>query len=252
MSSINPTPTTIYNIPNDADFNTPRADTSPPHDDVAFTLYSLRASPVNTPPPASPMVTTDQLKDILNSVLNTVKPQSKEDNPFALARLEHYISQGLTLKFDGAQDNLIPWIKKFRALRANAVWREATYLSYEENTYDILSDFTKIKESVIRSQASARWTLPNQAKCLRQDCPELFFPRILGLVVIRSVTDEFYTTLQNYAGVELSNDGPLLLWLILTHFHTSTISYMSKIRSDIRQRSLANHHNHDVASCSRA
>jgi len=167
MSSINPTPTTIYNIPNDADSNTPRADTSPPHDDVAFTLYSLRASPVNTPPPASPMVTTDQLKDILNSVLNTVKPQSKEDNPFALARLEHYISQGLTLKFDGAQDNLIPWIKKFRALRANAVWREATYLSYEENTYDILSDFTKIKESVIRSQASARWTLPNQAKCLR-------------------------------------------------------------------------------------
>ncbi len=248
MSSINPTPTTIYNIPNDADSNTPRADTSPPHDDVAFTLYSLRASPVNTPPPASPMVTTDQLKDILNSVLNTVKPQSKEDNPFALARLEHYISQGLTLKFDGAQDNLIPWIKKFRALRANAVWREATYLSYEENTYDILSDFTKIKESVIRSQASARWTLPNQAKCLRQDCPELFFPRILGLVVIRSVTDEFYTTLQNYAGVELSKDGPLLLWLILTHFHTSTISYMSKIRSDIRQRSLANHHNHDVAS----
>jgi len=34
-----------------------------------------------------------------------------------------------------------------------------------------------------------------------------------------SLVDEFYTTLQNYAGIELSDDGPLLLWLTLTHFH---------------------------------
>jgi hypothetical protein len=38
--------------------------------------------------------------------LTTIKPQPKEENPLALARLEHYISQGLTLKLDGTQDNV--------------------------------------------------------------------------------------------------------------------------------------------------
>jgi hypothetical protein len=38
--------------------------------------------------------------------LTTIKPQPKEENPLALEILEHYISQGLTLKFDGNQDNV--------------------------------------------------------------------------------------------------------------------------------------------------
>jgi hypothetical protein len=211
---------------------------TPRHDDVADALCSLRASPISLPPP-SPMLTVDQLSDIVQMVVETIRPPAKDDNPLALARLEHYISQGLTVKFDRVQDKLIPWIKKCRALRANAIWREATYCTVGDITYDILTDFTKKTEPAIRSQAASRWTPKNQIKSLRQDNPDFYYPRILGLVVIRSVTDEFYTTLQNYAGIELSNDGPLLLWLTLTHFHTSTISYMARLKSDIREQSLA-------------
>jgi hypothetical protein len=98
--------TMFDNIPDVATTPPTRTMASPPHNDVAFTLCSLHASPMTTPSLASPMLTTDQLKDIISSILTTIKPQPKEENPLALARLEHYISQGLTLKFDGTQDNV--------------------------------------------------------------------------------------------------------------------------------------------------
>ncbi len=126
------------------------------------------------------MLTTDQLKVIISSVLTTINTQPKEENPLALARLEHYISQGLALKFDGTQDNLIPWIKKIRALRANAVWRQAFYLLQDNKTYDILTDFTKIKETVIRAQASACWTADNQPKVFAKNALSFSFPESLA------------------------------------------------------------------------
>jgi hypothetical protein len=113
-------------------------------------------------------------------------------------------------------------------------------------TYDLLVDFTTIKEHQIRAQAKERWTIENQIKSLKQDHPQLFYPRILGNVVTKSVTDQFYTTLQNYASIELSMDGPYLLWLTLNHFHTSTITYKEHVKSGIRGRSLTNDHNDDV------
>jgi hypothetical protein len=103
-----------------------------------------------------------------------------------------------------------------------------------------------VSELNIRAQASIRWTPENQIKSLKVEHPDLFYPRSLGTVVIKSVTNDFYTTLQNYADIELSDDGLLLLWLILTHLHTSTITYKEKLRAGIRSRSLASDHNHDV------
>jgi hypothetical protein len=98
--------TMFDNIPDDATTPPTQTMASPPHNNVAFMLCSLHTSPMTTPSLASPNLTTDQLKDIISSVLTTIKPQPKEDNPLALARLEHYISQGLTLKLDGTQDNV--------------------------------------------------------------------------------------------------------------------------------------------------
>jgi hypothetical protein len=95
----------------------------------------------------------DQLSDIVRMVAATVRPLAKEENPLALAHLEHFISQGFSLKFDRIQEKLIPWIKKFRALRANAIWREATYITIADTTYNLLTDFTKVLESIICSQA---------------------------------------------------------------------------------------------------
>jgi hypothetical protein len=106
MTTIDPDTTMFDNIPDVATTPPTRTMASPPHDDIAFMLCSLCASPMTTPSLASPMLTTDQLKDIICSVLTTFKPQPKEENPLALARLEHYISQGLTLKFDGTRDNV--------------------------------------------------------------------------------------------------------------------------------------------------
>jgi hypothetical protein len=105
-----------------------------------------------------------------------------------------------------------------------------------------------VKESVIRKQASKRWTTENQAKSLKPNAPDVFYPRILGKVVIGSITDDFYTTLQNYMGDDLACDGPLLLWLILTHFHISTVTYQDKLKQQIRSRTSSGDPKDDIES----
>jgi hypothetical protein len=66
----------------------------------------------------------------------------------------------------------------------------------------------------------------------------LFYARILGKVVISSITDDFNTTLQNYAGKEMASDAPFLIWLISIHFHASTVTYQEMIKHEIRNRSI--------------
>jgi hypothetical protein len=240
-----------------------RPHVSPGREEGAAALADLRRSPV--PPPAAVQATngenaapgsrtfsSDQLQDLFVQLTGTLRAATqqpagaKEDNPLAIARAEYYISQGLSMKFDGSQAQLAPWIKKFKALRNHALWRDATYLNHDDKRYDILTEFTKIKESMIKPRALQRCTPVNQAKSLKPENADLFYARILGKVVIDSVTDEFYTTLQNYSGDDLANDGPLLLWLILTHFHTSTVTYQEQLKQQIRSRSLCNDHAEDV------
>lgn len=45
---------------------------------------------------------------------------------------------------------------------------------------------------------------------------------ILGKVMISSVLDEFHTT--NYAGDKLASEDQLIIWLILTHIHTTPVT----------------------------
>jgi hypothetical protein len=120
---------------------------------VANALSELRRSNDPFPAPTLPVATTistDQLQHLIQNIADTIKSSTqpsvpKDDNPFAIARAEFYISQGLAYKFDGTHEKLAPWIKKFKALRRNALWRKATYLQHEDRQYDILTEFTKIK-----------------------------------------------------------------------------------------------------------
>jgi hypothetical protein len=122
----------------------------------------------------------------------------------------------------------------------------ATYIKDDIYNYDLLTEFTKVTEALIKEQAASSWTSDNQRKSMSQDYPELYYSHILGKVIINSVTDDCYTVLQNYAGQDLFNDGPYLLWLTLSHFHTSTITYTERIRQSIHVRTLSGDHNHDV------
>jgi hypothetical protein len=209
--------------------------------------HSMGIHSGETPLPPALYLPVDQLEQILHSVLaHQSQSKTKDDNPLHQARLKYFVSQWTSLKFDGDHDKLVPWIKRFRSLRTNAVWQVATYIKDVTRTYDLLLEFTKVTEALIREQATARWSPDNQAKSMSQEHPDLYYSRILGKVIINSVTDEFYTMLQNYAGQDLCNDGPYLLWLILSHFHTSTITYTERIRNSIRHCNLSSDHNQDV------
>jgi hypothetical protein len=74
------------------------------------------------------------------------------------------------------------------------------------------------------------------------------FACILGRVIINSAAEDFHTTLQTRAGSHVSNNGPLLLWLLPTHFHSSTIPYLSQLTETIcsHSLSLSDNHHHDV------
>jgi hypothetical protein len=97
---------------------------SPTEDDVAATLARLHQN--LPPPPPALYLPYSQLEQLLNSVLSQQnQPKTKDDNLLNQARLEHFVSQGTSLKFDGDQEKLVPWIKRFRSLRTNAVWQSA-------------------------------------------------------------------------------------------------------------------------------
>jgi hypothetical protein len=170
-------------------------------------------------------------------------------DPLTLARLEHFLCQGLSSKFDGSPEKLPTWLLKFKDLWEQHPWRSATYFksATTADSLDILTDFLKIKEPEIRAQATLHWQTAVKQEAYKANTPE-FFARILGRVIVNSVTEDLHTTLQTCAGPHVSNDGPLLLWLLLTHFHSSTITYLSQLTDKIRSRSLSNDHQHDVES----
>lgn len=228
---------------------------SPSSEDESGTPSFIRRPPATpgTAQTVNTTLTSDQFHHLILNLTESIRSSTvpsvpREDNPFAVARAEVYISQGLTFKFDGTTDSLAPWIKKFKSLRSSALWHEATYLTHAGTTYDILTEFTKIKEAYVKPQAEQRCTQENHLKSLKPENTTLFYARILGKVVISSVTDDFCTILQNYAGDELASDGPYLLWLLLTHFHTSTITYQDQLKTKIRGRTLASDHQDDVES----
>jgi hypothetical protein len=95
---------------------------TPGHEEGANALNVLRHTPVThgDGQPSAPMMTSMyQLNQLITNITDTLcstAPSSapKEDNPFAVARAEFYISQGLSLKLDGTHEKLAPWIKKIQ------------------------------------------------------------------------------------------------------------------------------------------
>jgi hypothetical protein len=88
-----------------------------------------------------------------------------------IARSEFYISQGLSFLFDRDHENLAPWNMKFKSLRASASWQEAGYNMHKDKCYNILFNFTKIKEYVFKGKTSSCWMSKKQAKSLKPDFP---------------------------------------------------------------------------------
>jgi hypothetical protein len=122
-------------------------------------------------PMIQPLVPSfDQFQDLLIHLTDSLKTK-KEDNPLNVARLESYISKGLSFKFNGKKDKFVPWIKKFHTLHTNAIWQEATYVIIDSKSYDLLIDFTMISEVHIRAQAHNHWTADNQIKSLKVEFP---------------------------------------------------------------------------------
>jgi hypothetical protein len=200
------------------------------------------------PPPPTPILTGDQFQALLDT-LRGQHSTIKEMDPLTLARLEHFLCQGLSSKFDGSPEKLPTWLLKFKDLREQHPWRSAIYFTPAPNaeSLDLLTDFLKVKEPDIRAQAKLRWQTVAKQESYKANTPE-FYARILGRVIVNSISDDFHTTLQTRAGPHVSNDGPLLLWLLLNHFHSSTITYAAQLSETIRNRSLQEHHNHDVES----
>lgn len=118
---------------------------------------ALQSMHIQQPAYTTPILSVHQFESLFlhpqDSIHGETPLQTKDENPLALAWLEYYISQELTFQFDGNKEKLIPWIKKFRALRSNALWCKAPYITVGGVTYDLLVDSTKIKESVIKEQA---------------------------------------------------------------------------------------------------
>ncbi len=157
-----------------------------------------------------------------------------------MACLEHFLYQILSSKFDGSPEKLPTWLLKFKGLWEQHPWRSSTYFkpAPTADDLDLLANFLKVKEPDFRAQAILRWPTAAKQEAYKANTPE-FFACILGRVIVNSVTDDFHTTLQSRAGPHVSDDGPLLPWLLLTHFFSSTITYLTQLTKVIHSYSLS-------------
>jgi hypothetical protein len=84
----------------------------------SYTWASLLPSP---PHPPTPILTRDQFQALLDT-LRGQQSVTREMDPLTLARLEHFLCQGLSSKFDGSPEKLPTWLLKFKDLREQHPW----------------------------------------------------------------------------------------------------------------------------------
>jgi hypothetical protein len=110
---------------------------------------------------------------------------------------------------------------------------------------DLTRHFTQVSETDITNAATERWTSTTVAiDKITLDHPT-FNARILGRLIMSSITDTFSITIINRVPQDLRNDGPLLLWTVCNHIHHNNIAFVETIKNKIRNATLT-HFNDDV------
>jgi hypothetical protein len=149
----------------------------------------------------------------------------------------------ITPIYDGTKDNLIPFLTKLDLRQQNKGLALATYITIEDKQHDLTLHFSLINKTDVEAQATKCWTSLDVAQDKHKVGHETYNSRLLGMVLVKSVTEDFLTTLLHTIPQSLRNDGTLLLSSICHHIHCNNIAFHKSIREKIVLDTLFNFDN---------
>jgi hypothetical protein len=190
-------------------------------------------------------LTRQQQNSSSNSATNFTAP-TKTTDYYNNACYEDIICKPLKPTYDGTADQLVPFLNRLDIRRQDESWYPITFVHIGHNTYDLLRHFAKIDESVILQQAKLRW----ESITLLQDKFSFEHPtynaRVLGRLLLGSITDDFCLTVIHRIPQEYRKDGVVILWTICNNIHRNNVAFFETIKGKIRESTLTSF-NDDVS-----
>jgi hypothetical protein len=196
----------------------------------------------------------DELQVLVSLAINTLRDRgityrvndslkSKTPDIFDNARFEQITCMGLSTKYDGSPDELIPTLNSIHIRRQNKVWYSVTFLLQDSKQVDLVRNFSQITQEIIQKRASELWDNPDSLIMRHSRGTDIYNSRLLALFLMNSLTADFAALLHSRINPKYSSDGPTLLFTMCTHIHWNHLAFVESIKNKIRLATLSDYKN---------
>lgn len=173
------------------------------------------------------------------------RPQRHPTQPayYSNAKYEEISCRAIKPSYDGSEEHLIPFLTRLDLRRQNEGWAPATYITINDTQYDLTCHFACVDETDITTIAKTRWTSTSIDHDKHTVGHITYQSRLLAMVILNSITDDFMTVLIHRVPQSLRNDGTFLLWSLCHNIHRNNVAFTEKIREKITTATLTNFNN---------
>lgn len=153
---------------------------------------------------------------------------------YSNARFEQIACAGLSMKFDGSAETLIPTLDLIHIRRINEVWNSATYITDEQGKLlDLIHHFSKVPLELIKQQAKILWDSTESEVQRHTRCTATYHARLFGVFLLNSLTPDFAALLFSRIDQAYHMDGPLLFITMCTHIHRNHVAFVESVKNKI-------------------
>jgi hypothetical protein len=162
---------------------------------------------------------------------------------YANAKYEEISCKAITPNYDGTEENLIPFLTRLDLWHQNEGWAPTTYVEVDEKIHDFMLHFSMVMKTDIETQPTMRWSSPDVHQDKHKVNQDTYNSRLLGMVLLKSVTNDFLTTLLHTIPQLLRSNGTLLLCSICHHTQHNNVAFHESIWEKIVLATLSSFDN---------
>jgi hypothetical protein len=137
----------------------------------------------------------------------SIPPKLWTNDHYNNAKYEDIICRPITPTYDVAPDTLIPFLNRLDIRRQDETWKSITFITHDNNTYNLLRHFAKIPITTMISLAADRWKSPT-LDINKYTFSHTYNARCLTRLLLAPVSDDFQVTIIGRIDQDLCNDGP--------------------------------------------
>ena len=152
---------------------------------------------------------------------------------FDNAKYEALACVGLKPRYDSSPKDLLPTLDLIDFRRKNEAWFPAMLVDQDGEQVDLITQFSKVKTTVVLIQAKQCWDAPTAMKDSHIRGYETYFARLLARFLQNSLSQEFLAMLLGRIDKAYCNDGPLLLHTMCQHIHRTHLAFAESIKNQI-------------------